>query len=271
MEISAPIIRNIALYLVILIFIVTIIHILAWRLWARRLITPLVALRERVSAIFEGRETDDFSFPQNEFGEIAVSIGKLTKNALYQQMQKLKMANETIAEINNELTLKNDKLQDLAIHDHLTGLYNRVIIDETLRSELDRFERYGMPFSIAILDIDHFKKVNDAFGHATGDDVLAEISAILSSNVRKSDLVGRWGGEEFILLFVNTPFHAAYAASEKIRVLIGMHKFSIPENVTVSIGVGEIRKGEVILDIIRRVDSYLYEAKNNGRNRTCSE
>ena len=169
------------------------------------------------------------------------------------------------------------RLLALATIDDLTHLYNRRYFFIRFRQELERARRYQRPLSCLILDIDHFKVVNDTYGHLAGDQVLQEIAHILQTQCRQSDLIGRYGGEEMIILLPETDTPGALAIAERIRETIQHHETvngqGQPIRVTVSIGVANVRGEELatITDadrIIQDADDALLQAKKAGRNRT---
>ena len=125
-----------------------------------------------------------------------------------------------------------------------------------------------MPYSLIMYDIDRFKSVNDTFGHQAGDTVLQEVSKLAGENIRKTDVAGRWGGEEFVVILFNTKLETAADVAEKLRLLVQNHQFEISKHITISLGVGEIAENETLDDFIRRTDRYLYKAKETGRNKT---
>ena len=159
------------------------------------------------------------------------------------------------------------KLEHLSITDILTGLYNRRKLDEALQTEFHRSDRSAHHFAIIILDIDHFKQVNDTYGHLVGDKVLINIAEILQEQVRIVDIVGRWGGEEFLIICPNTQMDGILALAEKIRVKIKDHVFSEVGTQTASFGVATWQTEDTIKTIITRADKALYKAKHGGRNR----
>ncbi len=165
----------------------------------------------------------------------------------------------------------NTELQILSTTDPLTQLYNRRYLNEMIRKEEARAKRYGSTFSLILLDIDHFKTINDTHGHDRGDRVLVAIAANLTSASRASDIVGRWGGEEFMILCPNTTFEGAYQLAEKIRLLIANGTFAGAIRVTASLGVIAYHKDRNIDWHIIGVDKALYNAKKNGRNRVETE
>lgn len=154
--------------------------------------------------------------------------------------------------------------------DALTGLYNRNQFDIGLTQEFNRAERYKTPFSIAMIDIDHFKKINDNFGHQFGDYVLKEIAKIIQHAFRKTDIVYRYGGEEIVIIMPETPVGKAYLPLEKLRKNIVSHNF-LDKKVTISIGVAEYKNDTKNgNEIVKNADIKLYQAKQNGRNIVCS-
>jgi len=148
--------------------------------------------------------------------------------------------------------------------DPLTGVANRRAFDESLATYVSRQSRYGEPLSLAILDIDFFKQVNDAHGHVQGDRVLQNLAALLRGAVRDCDLVARFGGEEFVLLMPQTELHAACSLTERIRASVQQ---LLP--VTVSVGLAAAADDDTPEHLIARADAALYQAKGAGRNRVC--
>ncbi len=163
------------------------------------------------------------------------------------------------------------ELERLSITDSLTGLYNRIKIEEALGQEISRAERYGHPFSLLLLDVDHFKPVNDRFGHGMGDQVLVELAKILKDNLREVDVCGRWGGEEFIIILPEASLNSAVVIAEKICRSIEQARFPHEEIVTCSIGAAEYMKKETSEALIHRTDTALYRAKDQGRNRVAAD
>ncbi|MBR9869507.1 MAG: GGDEF domain-containing protein [Oceanospirillales bacterium] len=148
----------------------------------------------------------------------------------------------------------------------LTGLYNRHKVNEVLEEQLDLALRYNNSFAVMLLDIDHFKEVNDTYGHNVGDATLVEFSEILSVRTRKSDVVGRWGGEEFLIIVPQADKVDLVKMAESLRESIVTHTFSSVGKVTASIGLAIHRNDESISKLVYRVDSALYQSKQNGRN-----
>lgn len=167
--------------------------------------------------------------------------------------------------VSHDITDKK-KIEHLSATDTLTGLNNRRRLDDLFSLELDRFNRYERQFALILLDVDHFKQVNDKFGHKVGDKVLIEMGQILALNVRKNDLLGRWGGEEFLLICPETSIDGAIKLAEKIRKIIEKTDFSEVGSVTASFGVTVSIKDDGDEDMFIRADNALYTAKRDGRN-----
>lgn len=160
------------------------------------------------------------------------------------------------------------QLLNLATTDALTGLYNRFRFDELVVEEIERSERYGGPLSMIIFDLDHFKQVNDTYGHIVGDEVLIEISRLSKEILRTTDIIARWGGEKFSILLPGTTSSGAYTAAEKLRQTLENYQHSTVGVVTASFGVSQRSKDEDYAEWFTRVDQALFKSKNSGRNRT---
>ncbi len=166
-----------------------------------------------------------------------------------------------------------DDLEAMALTDGLTNLYNRRYFDKYYDNIFHQSSRYGVPFSLIMIDIDHFKKINDSFGHDAGDSILKIVSDTLRNNVRKSDIVSRFGGEEFIICLPQTSIAEAFDVARKLYQKILILEMENIKKVTVSMGVACYRKEleNRPKDLLKHVDNLLYRAKNNGRNRIVSE
>lgn len=167
--------------------------------------------------------------------------------------------------INQDITDKKI-IENLSIKDTLTNVFNRRQLDNLLEKELSYAQRYNIEFSLIILDVDYFKNINDQFGHLTGDKILIEISKILKQQTRKVDYVGRWGGEEFLIICPNSNLTIGESVALKLKSHIEKHDFKIFQNITASFGVSQYKKGDNVDDILNRADNALYKSKNNGRN-----
>jgi len=167
--------------------------------------------------------------------------------------------------INQDITDKKI-IENLSIKDTLTDVFNRRQLDNLLEKELSFAQRYNIEFSLIILDIDYFKNINDQFGHLTGDKILVEISKILKQHTRKVDYVGRWGGEEFLIICPNSNSNIGENVALKLKSHIEKYDFNISQNITASFGVSQYKKGDNVDDVLNRADNALYKSKNNGRN-----
>jgi diguanylate cyclase (GGDEF)-like protein len=187
---------------------------------------------------------------------------------------------DKVKDKNKELELRNGELErallrieELAMRDELTGVFNRRYLMETIKTEKHRCERSGSVFSICILDVDHFKVVNDTYGHLAGDQVLQSIAKTAAGALRQTDYFGRYGGEEFALVLTGTMADGAMITAERVRTRIEALRF--PEidpalRVTVSIGIADLRFQEDTAQTFKRADEALYRAKESGRNRCLS-
>ncbi len=170
---------------------------------------------------------------------------------------------------NAQLKELNLQLEKLSITDPLTGLYNRLKMDRVLRDESSRAERSGRPYTLLILDIDHFKEVNDEFGHEAGDRVLVRIAGILRENIREVDIPARWGGEEILILCPETSTAAGEKLAERLRKALEEADHGLGRPVTASFGGAAWKPGEEPSKLLSRADTNLYRAKEAGRNQVC--
>lgn len=185
-----------------------------------------------------------------------------------EQLREMNSALESLVQARTlELVEKNTELEILAVTDKLTGLANRRKLDQVLDEELMRARRYGVELSVAIMDIDFFKRINDDHGHAAGDLVLEALARILRQSTRDVDLVARMGGEEFVVVCRHTSLENCRLVAEKIRVAIEAHGFSGIGPVTASFGVAAFEEDDSIASLLGRADAAAYRAKARGRNR----
>ena len=200
------------------------------------------------------------------------AIGYLPKGSLSQEKLKniIDVALDKWTRLQQAMADK-EKLERLATFDPLTGLYNRRAILGKLRELINIANRYKEDFSLIMLDIDHFKKVNDRYGHLTGDEVLEEIATLISRNIRDTDIVGRYGGEEFIIILPKTTLASAWVVAERLRTIIKQVEMKDSAGnvfaITVSQGLAGWERGEDTSSLISRADEALYKAKEKGRNR----
>lgn len=197
---------------------------------------------------------------------LAIALGGQFRAAQLERV-RAEIAGMELAEINQKLNESLRELERLAATDLLTGLWNRRYFENVATHEMDRALRYKYATSLLVFDIDHFKAINDTCGHRTGDDVLKELARTVRQNMRESDSVTRWGGEEFTVLMPNTNLSAAAEAGEKLRQAVESHSFPRSLKLTISVGAAEwASPGESLDRWIDRADYALYQAKHGGRN-----
>lgn len=168
------------------------------------------------------------------------------------------------------LERESKNLELLAMTDPLTGVYNRMKFGNLMESEISKSSRYKTPLSLAVLDIDFFKKINDTYGHQAGDYVLVTVAELIRSSIERADIFARWGGEEFMLLMPGSDINEATAKVEKLREMLAGYDFIEPPTVTGSFGVASFGENDNMDSLIKRADDALYTAKHNGRNRVES-
>ncbi|MBF0219054.1 MAG: diguanylate cyclase [Gammaproteobacteria bacterium] len=194
---------------------------------------------------------------------------------LWRQCQEIQQAMQRLEIANRKIMEQQQELHDLAIHDHLTGLYQRRWFDEIIHKTLATAKRSGQPMALALLDLDHFKNINDTYGHASGDNVLVQVSRTFEQSLRIIDTLFRYGGEEFTLIMPQTTLESAFNICERVRQAIEDLIITTPQGtlkVTVSIGV--VCSDEIphltAENIIEEADQRLYRAKAAGRNRVMA-
>ena|GEM_PF-1340071 len=181
--------------------------------------------------------------------------------------QKTQATLTQLQRVELQLKEKNTELEYLSITDPLTQLYNRTKLDEIFENEMARSRRYTSALGIIILDIDYFKRINDTFGHQRGDQVLIEFSRLLKDNIRQVDTVGRWGGEEFVIICPEAKLEQTLKLAEKLRLTVETYQFGEVGNQTASFGITAFREGDNSNSLLARADRALYNAKEQGRNR----
>jgi diguanylate cyclase len=176
-----------------------------------------------------------------------------------------------LSDSHRELRRAFDRIEQLALRDELTGAYNRRFMMECLARERSRMERLGVPFSICLIDIDHFKAINDTLGHAAGDAVLRQLPKLAASSLRAVDVFGRVGGEEFLLLLPGTGVAGAQAVAERLRAALEAGRMDGLDGrrVTATVGVAEAASREEPAALLARADRALYEGKARGRNQVA--
>ncbi|MBE0499748.1 MAG: cache domain-containing protein [Campylobacterales bacterium] len=209
---------------------------------------------------------------------LSYKISMMLRKRLSSYAKTVEAKNRELTELNQSLEKKvyerteelHDayiKMKHLAVTDTLTGIYNRYYFNTALEKEIYRAHRYERSFALLMFDLDHFKKINDTYGHAIGDMVLLTLSNLVVSCLRESDIFARIGGEEFIIILPETGEELSLEIAERIRKNIESYSFEPVKKVTISIGLVRHKSEEGLEELLRRVDSALYEAKNSGRNR----
>lgn len=181
--------------------------------------------------------------------------------------RKIAKANTLLKQAQKDIEEKNKELNRLALTDNLTTLFNRRKLEELIQAEIDKGCHVDNSFCLSILDIDHFKEVNDKYGHQRGDSVLVEIARVLKDSLRITDYVGRYGGEEFIIIFPESSIADVKLIIEGVRLKIAQYDFEGVEHKTASFGLTAFKAGDTIETVVKRADNALYEAKESGRNR----
>ncbi|WP_345993008.1 sensor domain-containing diguanylate cyclase [Sulfurimonas sp. HSL-1716] len=174
--------------------------------------------------------------------------------------------------INAEKALQQKKLEfeKLATTDILTECYNRYSIMNQIEEEINRTKRKEEPLSIIMYDFDHFKQINDTFGHDAGDYVLKESTQVISQVIREIDKIGRYGGEEFLVLLPFSDLSDALEVAQRVKSAVASHRFKDVNQVTISLGVVEYSKDESLQNLLKRVDDKMYQSKHSGRNKISS-
>lgn len=242
---------------------------------------PLKELKNAVESVHRGDLTvrlpvqsfDDWGVMADRFNEMA--IGLQEKERLSKENEELlKQINERAKALETLLKLYEEASQQ-ARTDALSGLYNRRAFEEHMVQHFLEFKRYNAPFGIVIFDIDHFKKFNDTYGHAIGDNVISAVARALKLTLRLSDIPARWGGEEFIACLPHMDLEGSCVVAQRVRIAVAALELEdavagkLPQ-VTVSLGVAIAQPGDQTIDaIIERADKGLYTAKESGRNRVC--
>lgn len=200
---------------------------------------------------------------------LSLFIAKLLKRKFYKYENKVRSNEKQLEEINENLEktvqLRTQELQILATTDALTGIANRYSIMEKLQMQIDRVKRTSEPLSLIMYDFDHFKDINDKYGHNVGDEVLKGVTKLIKNSIRDMDIIGRYGGEEFLIILPNTDIEKTKELADRLREKVASQNFSNIE-ITISMGVVEYGVNESLNSFIKRVDDLMYKSKNSGRN-----
>jgi len=217
------------------------------------------------------RETEVFLHHKNGH-RVPVAI---RTTPLRDEKGKIVGAVEIFSDNSSQIALRQrfNELQQMALYDKLTGIANRRYIEMNLKTRFGEMRRYGRIFGVIFIDIDHFKKVNDTYGHDVGDRVLKMVADTLVSNLRAFDILGRWGGEEFVSVVVNVNEELLSSIAHRFRFLVEQSRLfvqSVDIRVTVSIGATLARPKDTVKTLIKRADRLMYRSKQLGRNRVCT-
>jgi diguanylate cyclase (GGDEF)-like protein len=227
------------------------------------LTSPIVILAKEATRIGHGNlQTRSKISSNDEIGSLAKAINEMAEN-----LERVLVSRDELQKEINQRIEAEKKLQILATTDELTGAYNRRAFYELIKKSIYRAKRHNEPLSLVLLDIDYFKKVNDTYGHNTGDKILQLLVELVLENIRQEDVLARWGGEEFIIALPQTPYKLGIELAERLRNNIATYNFPEVGSMTVSLGLAEFQpKNDDIQSFIKRADNALYKAKDNGRN-----
>ena len=178
-----------------------------------------------------------------------------------------KTLEDRVVQRSQELKEATDQLEELERTDALTDIHNRYSIMKILDTEVDRAKRYSNPLTVFMYDVDNFKRVNDIHGHKVGDDTLYNLTKVVKDSLRDIDIVGRYGGAEFLVIMPSTLLSDAIDVTQRVCETVSNHKFSQIEQLTISIGLVELRRDETMDMLFTRADRLLYKSKDSGRNR----
>ena len=235
-----------------------------------------------------GSITDEFTSPQVSISNIVIRLAFLTiftgvavyisriyyiiatkairEGLLVKKTTQLGKTLDRLRATQKELASKNRELAQLSEIDTLTQLYNRRKIDQIMEDTLNAAQADNQGMAIIILDIDRFKSINDTFGHQMGDEVIVKVTKQLTDNIRENDSIGRWGGEEFLIICPDTDREAVETLSERLRMCIASHDFNINMQVTCSFGITLLNDNDTVTTLLKRADDGLFHSKESGRN-----
>ena len=208
---------------------------------------------------------------EEDFWRLTNASHSFAVNLLIKLAARLRANNATVS----KNVQKRRQYERAAMFDGLTGIHNRRWLDDTLHRMVRRHASTGGNLAVALLDVDHFKQFNDKHGHAAGDHVLTHVATTVAQNLRPTDLVARFGGEEFVIIFPDTSIELAARASDRVRLAVAETKLRMPDGtelprVTISLGVSQLRRDEAPAELLKRADMAMYEAKQGGRNRVVT-
>ncbi|MGC9797379.1 diguanylate cyclase [Fervidobacterium riparium] len=222
--------------------------------------------RLRMSMLFV-KEGESWLIYHLHISQSELDLSKDESVPLKQMEEKNRWLQEKLDERTRDLQNALEDAKNMSVTDELTKINNRREFGRLIKEELEHARMDGSTFSIILGDLDHFKKINDIYGHLMGDKVLKEVSFILSSHLRSSDSLARWGGEEFVILLPNTYLKEAITIAERLRKAINITIDPIIKPISISFGVTQYVDGDTTDSVLSRVDKALYKAKTRGRNR----
>lgn len=223
----------------------------------------------RVEETNERKISVDMKY-DNELKILQDEFNKLLDKISNEEIKRVELLEEINQKLEFEVEKRTEELEHIAITDGLTQLYNRTKMDIELQKLEGIYKRYGRVFSVIMIDIDYFKSVNDTFGHQVGDSVLKQFATILKQNIRSTDFIGRWGGEEFLIVCIETSEENAIEIASNLRKKIETTFFEKVGHKTMSVGIAQMEDGLVLDDLINNADKALYFAKENGRNQVVT-
>ncbi len=229
------------------------------------------ALAKSIAAEASGSTSEHVIETASKKYKISVYKGANYIVGLFDDITEYTKMESRLRELYEDLLKKNEELYKKTITDNLTGLYSREFIIQTLQRMTSRVKRYGGVVTIGIVDIDKFKNVNDTYGHIAGDEVLKKVSESMQEQLRSTDYIGRYGGEEFIIVFDNSNIDNAKYVCERLRKYIEAEVIEFQQekiSVTISIGLSEFR-AQSISTLLIEADKKMYQAKRQGRNQVC--
>ncbi|BEP29078.1 sensor domain-containing diguanylate cyclase [Helicovermis profundi] len=246
-----------------IILFITILSIILVSIYSSKIILkPLTILRDGVNKIGQGNFDYKIDIKSdNEIGQLAENFNEMVKQLKKTTTSKINLEKEI-----NKRLLVEKKLFELSTIDELTSLYNRRAFNDHIRKALNRVKRYKEDICILMLDIDNFKNINDNFGHNAGDDILMDFSNFLINLARTSDIVARWGGDEFIMILPSSTLNDALSFANRLKKELSIVDFHISEKITTSIGITQINQNDELDILITRADEALYTSKNLGKN-----
>jgi diguanylate cyclase (GGDEF)-like protein len=223
----------------------------------------------RVEATNERKISVDMKY-DNELKILQDEFNKLLNKISIEENKRIELLKDINQKLEFEVEKRTEELEHIAITDGLTQLYNRTKMDMELQKLEGIYKRYGRVFSVIMIDIDYFKSVNDTFGHQVGDSVLKQFAKILKENIRNTDFIGRWGGEEFLIVCPETSEENATTLALNLRKQIEETLFEKVGHKTMSVGVAQIKDKIDLDNLISNADNAMYFAKENGRNKVVA-